>query len=316
MWLETDLEPDDVLAIYTLPKRSVKWVVVGEGNASIKAARLNRYHQLLEQSGHCCFQSALRIIKGEDSDKQFPGDGQEFDDLDVESEARRATYSYRYKYDMELWHFIDQNDDPVMISLKPMRELVEWYKSAPDVAGDLLSKVTWYVYGGFNFRCIDDKEALLQMMGRFKRVYIYESYHATAEQNSVNRINSPQLYTLLTESNNGFIDALSRITRLWNGHIVQELKNSNSERAKKVVASVTGNEQFQYVLADFALTSLIGISDAELTGRLQHIGAIRFDSNGYISFQETTDGTILLYKNLGFEYVYNIVVRAIKRRVK
>lgn len=86
-----------------------------------------------------------------------------------------------------------------MIGLKPMRELVLLYKQHPDQMSQLLSKVTWYVYGGFNFRCINDTTALLSMLTRFKKVYIYESFHATGQQNSVNKTNCPELYQKLSQ---------------------------------------------------------------------------------------------------------------------
>lgn len=87
MWLETDLEPDDVLAIYTLPKNTIRYVVVGEGNSSIKLARMQRYVQLLNQTDTSCFDTNVMLIQGLDSDKPYHNDGKEFSELSIQQSS-------------------------------------------------------------------------------------------------------------------------------------------------------------------------------------------------------------------------------------
>lgn len=84
--------------------------------------------------------------------------------------------------------------------------------------------------------------------------------------------------------------------------MVDEFKDSTDERSQKVVASIRGNEDFQYVLADFALTSLIGRADVAL----QPVTIHGLDSKRFMIYVDTSTH-VYLYKNLGFDNVCRTV---------
>ena len=178
-WLETDLEPDDVLALRINPwLKETKYYVVGEGDSNVKYNRMRRYARLLGRPD-------VTIIEGLGSEASFPHDGGEFDNLEREV----CTEDY-------LPHFIEfaSSPSPVMISLKPMRELLAAYIHDEKSISKLLQNVELYAYGGFNFRCLLEHEAkLLELLHCFKKVSIYESVYVTGHDNSVNKDNFPWL---------------------------------------------------------------------------------------------------------------------------
>ena len=272
MWIETDLEPDDVLALYVLP--NAKYYVVGEGNANIKYNRMVRYCQLLGNN------NAI-VIEGISSDKIFELDGKEFNNL----ETNTCTETY-------INHFINfaTGHNPIMFSLKPMKELVGEYIKDPILIKYLVSKVTLYVYGGFNFRCIasDNKKELLELIKSFKKVCIYESFFVSGEMNSMNKHNAPNLYNYLNEQQNDFTSILSKLTYNWNrsilGAMVESFNSSDldpneQKRHQKVVDNIMGNEKFQYVIADFALAAVYRDVDPVPITNLKLDGYTTFDSS-------------------------------------
>ncbi len=240
MWIETDLEPDDLLALAILPK--AKYYVVSEGNANIKYNRMKRYCQLLKN------EDAI-VIEGFSTEREYSLDGKEFSDLPTE----QCDNNY-------LNHFIKfaNSTNPIMFSLKPMGELMNEYVKNPLLIESLVGKIELYTYGGFNFRCILKyyEKPLLDLLKRFKKVVIYESFLAHGDNNSVNKFNCPNLYRyIINHCQEPFYDALLKATKNWNQHLCDKFKNGD-QRQLDVLKKIEDHLDFQYVLADFGLAAV------------------------------------------------------------
>ena len=300
MWIETDLEPDDVLALYVLP--NAKYYVVGEGNANIKYNRMIRYCSMLGNLN-------ATVIEGTCSDKNFELDGKEFENLDTQT----CSESY-------IDHFTNfaTGQNPVMFSLKPMRELLNKYVKDPILIKYLVSKITLYVYGGFNFRCLawKNKKELLELINSFKKVCIYESFFVSGEINSMNKLNAPRLYNYLKDHANNYTTTLSKLTYNWNKSILddmvlslkkEKLDDNTRHRHQKVVDNVTGNEEFQYVIADFALAAVYrDIEPLPVTN-------LKFDN--YTTFDDTDGPTnLFVYKNIPTAVIEDLIMEHMASR--
>lgn len=90
-----------------------------------------KYYQLLNNSGAI-------VIQGLGSHRLFVDDGKEFDDLD--------NIEYKINYITAVSEFASTND-PIMFSLKPMRELVEEYIKNSGLITKLIKNVTLYTCG-------------------------------------------------------------------------------------------------------------------------------------------------------------------------
>lgn len=251
IWVETDLESDDVLAILLLS--AVKYYVVGEGDSNMKYKRMNEYAKLSNN------ESAI-IIEGIGSKTKFSMDGKEFDKL---PDVLQCNENY-------LLRFIEfaNSDNPIMFSFKPMRELIQEYIKNPELTTKLLSNITLYCYGGFNFRCLfsEYKKELLEVLHLFKRVNIYESFFVSGSDNSVNKNTMPGLYKIFKEKNNKpYYTALSKLIYNWNVDIKErftksiqnpELDDDSKKRHQKVLDNIGDHLDFQMVLADFGLAAI------------------------------------------------------------
>ena len=250
IWIETDLEPDDVFALLLLPL--AEFYVVGEGNARIKYNRMIEYVKLLKETKKDKIEPIL--IQGIGSMKDFSLDGKEFDGL--------ANNNCTENYLKQFIKFANSKN-PVMFSFKPMRELLAEYIKNPELIKSLVSEVILYVYGGFNFRCLfNEKQKLLDLLHCFNKVYIYETFFVLGENNSMNKKNSNRLYKYIIEHPNKYFETMFKLTYNWNKNIINDmaesLKNPNLDHStrnqhRKVIDNVIGNEDFQFVVADFGL---------------------------------------------------------------
>ena len=250
IWIETDMEPDDMWAILLIGHRS-SYIVVGEGDANIKYNRMMRYVDLLHSIKQ--FDTKPMIIEGMSSRKKYLADGFEFNNLST--------------YLCPEWHFDNFEEfankpNPIMFSLKPMREILNWYLQDTEKIAQLLSKITLYVYGSFNFRCLfEHKNTLLDIIKLFKSVYIYESFYATPSCNSFDESNKLLYNWTMAHKDNPFISALLLLTKQWNSNIIIEkraelqlaLSTDKIVRIENIINNVMGHEDFQFVIADFAL---------------------------------------------------------------
>jgi hypothetical protein len=278
LWVETDLEPDDILALYMQPlSTNVDYYVVGEGNANIKYNRMKRYAQLLGN------EKAV-IIKRIGSSARFPEDGQEFEDL--ETSVEQEDYLTHFKK-------FANSDHPTMFSLKAMRELINEYLKDKSLIIPLLSNITLYVYGGANFRFVGD--TVLELLKHFKEVHLYESYYATGENNSITKDNFPELYQLENE----YLNTWKRSISLWNTHLLRSMQNRlkktvcphKIKRLSKIVANIQGHQEDQLLMADFAMiASIYHATPSPITN-------LRFENN-YTVFDWAEQSSIKIYYQL------------------
>lgn len=302
LWVETDLEPDDVLALRLKPLCYANYYVVGEGeNPNIKYNRMKRYTQLLNNS-------TAVIIQGFGSMKAFPNDGDEFDNLGN---------SGCDQYYLENFLKFSSSSNPVMFSLKPMRELLNEYNKNKGMIINAVKNIELYLYGSFNFRCVlkEHKNNLIELLNNFKKVCIYESFYATGEQNSINKNNYPLLYNYFIEhSNDPYIETLIKLTTIWNCHLRDEfkthLKNETRieriKRSQKVIDNIIGHEDFQYVLADFGLVAVYDTIEPV------PIKNLRFDDDGYTKFDDSLEeSNMYVYRDVDFNTIEQLILAKI-----
>lgn len=247
----TDLEPDDVLALYVALRLAAKRVrlralVVGEGtDVTIKVRRARKYLAALEAEGLLSRAADVRVVAGLASKERFAGEGKEWglspQDAGHADEKGDGTLA-------ELWDtFYATAKRPVLWLLKPPRELLlllASLSSFPSSATDkddtnkdevARCKERWartevLLYGGFNLRCVlsrsqprESRAALATLLAAFKRVVLYESFHATGDQNNLSPDNAPSFFARLKAAvaarPNGYLAALCRLVRQWNDSI-------------------------------------------------------------------------------------------------
>lgn len=349
MFIFTDLEPDDLLALLVLQKRGFvpSVVVVGEGNAAIKALRMKAYLRVLGLLD-------TQVLSGVHSNKPFHADGEECTSVFTTDELveyqrvqttgavltpeHNAIASNRVRD--ALLHFLHIHEEPLIVALKPMREFL--HMDAPDKATvrKALSSATLALYGSFNLRCLfwlgrsvvpdagytaRTQQEVLDWFAACKQVLLYESYHATGENNSINHMNMPRVYELLrqssfnTQSNVQLQELLFKLIHSWNTHIVEccwktcnELQRAaesrtlrNDEQAKldrnlRIVRDAGTYVESQMVLADSGL-AVVMLNDA-FDASLQAVH-IHFDENGYTKEETAQDSNVKLYRNVGFNAI-------------
>jgi hypothetical protein len=302
VWVETDLEPDDVLALMLPPLSSAQYYVVGEGDPKIKYNRMKRYCQLLKNE-------KAMVIEGLGSENEFPKDGTEFENLAQD----RCDEDYFQHFET-----FALSESPIMFSLKPMRELVREFSKNEDRVKELVQRIDLYIYGGFNFRLVAEK--ILALLSHFKRVFVYESFYATGEENSMTKANFPRLYTYFQNSSeylqtsSEYLQTLKRLTSIWNCHLrdkclenVKKAKDAERKRRnQKIIDNISGNEDFQFVIADFALAAIFDLVKAEPVENLH------FDENGYSKFDlspSPPENKIHFYKDIHLQLIEDAILQ-------
>jgi hypothetical protein len=292
IWVETDLEPDDVLALMLPPLSSAQYYVVGEGDPKIKYNRMKRYCQLLKN------EKAV-VIEGLGSENEFPKDGTEFDNL-AHDQCDEDYFQH--------FSTFASSESPIMFSLKPMRELVKEFSSNEERVKELVQRVDLYIYGGFNFRLVSEK--ILALLAHFKRVFVYESFYAIGEENSMTKANFPRLYAYFQNSSE-YLQTLKRLTSIWNCHLqdkclenVKKAKDAEKKRRhQKIIDHISGNEDFQFVIADFAL---VAVHDRIAADPVENL---HFDSNGYSKFDlASSSSRIHFYRDIPLQQIEDLIL--------
>lgn len=342
--LQTDLEPDDVLANLILSKRfNIHHVIVGEGDADIKQSRMRKYLELLSSN-------ETILLRGQSSNNLFDQDGKEFSDLEIS----KSNYD-KNQFISLIKKYVQTIDNPKIIFLKPPRELLETFSELKEY----LAKITAYFYGGFNFRCLMlsyASERILEVLNAFKKVHIYESFFATGSDNTINKILDYQLYQVLLKQskNNPYIDKLMQLTHLWNSSIMKDSYNTCNQFLKghvnkvtverifaeidfelseygikndprliirryiddendvekfyrnwKVYINIEGHEEFQYVMADMcAVTTFF----SEKLSKYSKKAKMNFDKFGNTSFTEDNDSNLYYYSGIPRKELINEMV--------
>lgn len=236
-WIETDLKPDDVLAIYILPP--ARYYVVGEGDINNKYQRMNKYCQLMSNN------EAI-VIQGIGSENCFHFEGKEFTSLDDPECVHQESY-------LENLIQFSLMENPIMFCLKPMHELmIEYIKNTQKIAS-LVSNVTLYISNVFNLRCVHYKheEELILLLGYFKKVCIYENYYTIGLDSMINKINEPKLYQIIKYSDNEYFDTFLRLTKYWNQYL-NNLVEKNKLLKEKIISGI----DFNFTLGSIGLAAI------------------------------------------------------------
>jgi hypothetical protein len=207
LWVETDLEPDDILAIDVLrKKREVYAYVCGEGNVDKKMNRLSHYYGQTP---------AQLFIKGKGSDKDFP---EPYDSTDVSKP--NANLKTANEYMSELTTFSNAKGS-TMVIIKPPREIYEQFLLNPTETKKLLSNMDCYMYGSFNLRSLKaNKEQLKDFLSSFRCLYIFETHYGLGSKNSVN----PDIFKAYSSLANA--KHFTEISKQWNDYIVTDCKDT------------------------------------------------------------------------------------------
>jgi hypothetical protein len=265
--ITTDLEPDDLIALYILAKHIVAKNItaqliflVGENNAIMK------YHRMCEYIKLMGFPDKSKVLRGYDSKRKFAYDG-----YDVFNENKIAEINAEDSIDdaadtidvLEYLQLLIANatttNDLLIISMKPARELYNLYVFAELKAADdqrqhkmrtpnIFRNITICGYMGFNCRvlieqnkCNNDyahvQTVVADFWNSFHKVIYYESWTTLGENNTITSDDfSFDIFPEFIRSNIYY----------WNKHSLETSKN------QKVLASVRANMK-QFVHADPSL---------------------------------------------------------------
>lgn len=293
LYVFTDLEPDDYLALWILNKNGYNFstIVVGEGKCvDQKARRTVRY--LTDPVFNI---SSPNILKGDQSDKDFP----KFDDS---FELYKSDENFSLS---NLKEYVQSGGTKIII-IKPPREFFHYIKTNPTELS-FLSKTKCYLYGSFNMKSLDATENEFKIFcDLFGEFYLYESFFATGPQNNMNVQNFPLIQKL--RKNTNFAELLDT----WDDYILKDCEDTCIELLKKynlplemteskllqIVMSekdfnsyewnykcysqVKSNKGFQTVLADSGLAVTIDIPQFYKKGNIQ-FGTLK---NTSVSFNE------------------------------
>jgi len=302
----TDLEPDDVLAIYILRKRLDAafpiLVVLGEGDLN----KTGMADGLFTQLGFTNFKTIQGPYSNFEyySNYEYPNEAIHIFGDNVGKQFQANIYFE------EIEKFLGEFVSPLILGIKPFTELL-------NVDPTVLSKCVLAMYGGFNLRCMTNnclEESVAKLINNaFKYVILYETFFVTGEQNSINKNNAPKLFETLVTSQDLVLRGIVKLMGIWNDHIADECLKTISDvccdirrkwperqfkelkehidqiqkRHLKIVNSIVDAESTQMVLADFGLTALL-VWDSVQFGEVK-TGNISFDSMGYTIHTQEED---------------------------
>jgi hypothetical protein len=307
LWVETDLEPDDVLAIDILQRKgyTMHTIVCGEGKEKVN--RCLAYYD----------KTVPNIVKGHDSNKDFP------EPAKYKNYVSSLTYSTNYKE--QLKSYLESNTK--LVIMKPPRELFEMFLADRESTKQLLKNVTCYMYGSFNIRSLKaDKKDVLEFLNSFGNLYYYESYRASGSCNSVSS-DTYANFSKLKACDNFYeimdawddyilkdcIDTCNSITGksgetlktldeyVNDGDLSKEFVDGLSQDVKgqydrnyKCYVSVVKNKGQQFVLADVGLALCI---DKAVWDRV----SLDFNDAGYTVYTENPTGNTCSVNGIGID---------------
>lgn len=315
-----DNEPDDYLAVGLLAPylRKIKKLLVVVGEGKLSKVGLTRTFLATLGLDHAT------VVGGDRSTKDYPPEmisafGAPQSEATADAEA-------------QIISFLSTSPNPLLIVLKPPRELLAVAATRPD----LFSQATIVMYGSFNIRALGaDKQRLLELVNTLAlRTIIYETFLATGEKNSLEKKRkanddddgSPggfELFELMEQNaDKPFWNGLLRSIKAWNNHIIgdcldsiaesaqdmkqklggrwDDLKKSKArfERNWKVAQNIIGAESMQMVMADCGLASILLHSQPAAGVR----GNLAFDGD-YTKPEPSVTGRCFFPTNLGYKTV-------------
>ena len=226
----TDVEPDDIIAIKVFSKfvkSNVKFFVGGRNNV-IQAKRLQFYIKLFGIESREVYLGR----SGGSRETGFKEDGFEIFNPDELASLKPVRTDKNY--------ITEALKCDIFIIIKAPHDLMAHFMSNKFAFADKIA----YVYGSFNLRSLKaSKDDIIAFLRSFKRCYLYESFFATGENNTVNKnnFNFVKLEKQIIES-----------IRLWDSHIAEickiTIKTSSDtnaiSRSKKCLESVLNGPQF------------------------------------------------------------------------
>lgn len=346
----SDFEPDDILAVtllanifksknlqcfnnlkhlesledlYSKSLMETIPILIVEGEGNKKKEKLANI--IFEKMGFNLFHTYC----GDRSNKDYPD--AIFDAYNICSENRDCTLDCKldYKSDITktidaLKSFIREYDNPLIINLKPIREL-------KDIPKELTMKCDMIMYGSFNFRASLSHFKLDELADyintNFKSVVLYESHFATHSLNNINESNAPNIFNKIIN----IYPELNSAIFAWNEHIVNEklnemkkyvdeilgyMNNVNIDdpdnnmnnnilqkkmikynRVHKIVNNIFEGNFKQLVLADYALIAFLFSNSI---GTIEK-GSVQFDLNGFTQFEQNNNGKIYMIKDVNVD---------------
>lgn len=285
LWVETDTEPDDLLAlrIFHRDGLSIEVVVVGESNPLLKISQILFYSDGTHKPG--C------VIRGIGSGRSHPRDPNV-----KTTECDRNTYFPTSQYVKKLREYVERTENPTMVIIKPPRELYENFS----LVQDLLPKVNLYLYGSFNLRTLKAPGMNHVVLQAFKNVYLHESYLAFGDDSSINRLSTPKLYDLWTSSSCSNVKAIDAWMKVWNHDMLRVLskddaRSEESVRVNEIIrAKIKPFLDFQFVAADMILALYVG--KGGFPGK-EKVG-VTWDEHGYTTKDSSSTTRVYLLENV------------------
>ena len=313
LWIETDLEPDDVLAIDILKKKNydISVYVCGEGDIDNKMNRLLYYYKNIYTD------FSDKFIKGIGSNKDFPEPYTE--PINSKNIINNINYIDNLK------EFIIENN--TIIIIKPPRELYQAYLNNREETKKIMSNINCYMYGSFNLRSlnVNDLNDLKEFLLSFKNLYIFETYYAFGNDNTVN-INNYLNFHYLKKNKN-----FDEITKQWNEYCIKDcidtcnsiinknnktiislnnlpdeitanLNNNDKEKYNrnfKCYESIKIYNDNQFVMAD------VGLALCFNNNKYWTPVNINFDNNGYTILTKTNKSNVYTVLNSNDNYLKN-----------
>ncbi len=309
----TDLEPDDILAIYLLfdnvSRDTETLFIVGEGNV----AKDKMCFEMCETLGLTNF----TVLQGNMSHKDYPPLMLTLFDFSDEKTLYRpceqATEESLSRFDFS---------NSLVLGLKPFSELLDF------VDAERLTTATFCFYGSFNLRCMLSKHSATDIADfvntAFEKTFVYESYFATGEENSASAENFPALFEAL--ENSPRLEPVLKAIALWNEHIAKDCANTISKLAvriekqvvkkswqqleksaerlirsnAKILLNIAKSRSQQMVIADFALVACLfcqNENDAVSIAERKPV-SFSFGEHNYSHFTPEATAQVFLIENV------------------
>lgn len=255
----TDLEPDDLIAIAALPQ--AQFYLVGESDPRVKWARMRRYLAILFEHPE-----ESVVIAGTPSDRVFSREGGEFYDGLVLPDHPTNTLKGKPIYEdsctvrglvyvKRALIKLSESDAPMLIILKPPRELLMLYEESKVAFRNIAQHIDLLCYGGFNFRALDDDYDNLQnVLGAFRSVRIYDRSICSPEQLAVTGdcATLPEVHRIIQGGANRahpFWTAVQAAIGDWNREIEKRLSRKTDSNSTRICEAIRADRE-QFVIAD------------------------------------------------------------------
>lgn len=313
-WLETDLETDDLWALLVLSRlhRIVpRVIVVGEGDSSIKAQRIQVYIEQLYPQDY----KTIQLIQGQDSHRKFGLDGLDIQGYQGHYQVVAPADQYASCFKRFVQESIDCHAIPTMILIKPIRELIQ-------LPIDQLGQVEAYMYGGFNLRTLLEEQwirsdKLVQLLNAFKRLFLYESHFATGSVSSICKQTMPLLYAQykqmlqLNKNKKTFVQCLDRVMTTWNQHMLSRCIDKQDAKSMQLVHNIQQGGDFQMVAADQALTCLLPIDDPQNSTLVKPVNVSFDPASHYTTLTDCVNSSVYCFHSVSFDFIQACLLHTI-----